>query len=420
MKRSRAGVLLLAIASTSQAHSADVAARHAAVESLKVCEAYGQGFIALPGTDTCLSISGYVRFSMGGGNESRDWAAAHYPSLTNARRYDTLGTQTRLRLNIDARSMTDIGLLRGYASVLAQTWSHDAQRIEAEKAFIQFGGWLAGRQTSSFDFFSGYATGLTFDADVHDDTVNQLSYTRLLGDGLTATLGIEDPTFAGRYDAHLTPVSGANDILYGGVKVPDVVGNINLTGKWGSAQAMAVLHRDNGSVSGNDGGWGEAVAAGLRLNAPALGQKDEVSVQAAYGKGAARYVSGEFGAATPMRLRGTTEPPLVYDMSESGAQSRAWAVIAGIRHYVSPTVRADFDASYASYDAGASNIVFTPDGETLERDLKQTTARGSVTWMPARNLSLSSAVSYRHTAFANPNLTGWNSWMVSMRAERTF
>ncbi len=32
------------------------------VEYVKICDTYGKGYFYIPGTDTCLKLSGYVRF----------------------------------------------------------------------------------------------------------------------------------------------------------------------------------------------------------------------------------------------------------------------------------------------------------------------------------------------------------------------
>ena len=52
-----------ALAAVSGAHAADaiVAAEPEPMEYVRVCDAFGTGYFYIPGTETCLSISGYVR-----------------------------------------------------------------------------------------------------------------------------------------------------------------------------------------------------------------------------------------------------------------------------------------------------------------------------------------------------------------------
>lgn len=56
-----AGVAALAASSVAQA--ADLPAAEP-VEYVRICDAYGVGFFFIPGTDTCLRISGLVRMDI--------------------------------------------------------------------------------------------------------------------------------------------------------------------------------------------------------------------------------------------------------------------------------------------------------------------------------------------------------------------
>src|SRR5437763_7374851 len=49
---------LVAVAS---AQAADLPVKAKAVEYVKICTLYGEGFFYIPGTDTCLKIGGWVR-----------------------------------------------------------------------------------------------------------------------------------------------------------------------------------------------------------------------------------------------------------------------------------------------------------------------------------------------------------------------
>ena len=45
----------------SGAHAADLPVKAKAVEYVKACSLYGAGFYYIPGTDTCIKLSGYLR-----------------------------------------------------------------------------------------------------------------------------------------------------------------------------------------------------------------------------------------------------------------------------------------------------------------------------------------------------------------------
>src|SRR5919106_358021 len=51
------------LAAVAGAQAADLPVRKAApVEYVRVCSAYGVGFFYIPGTETCLRVSGFARF----------------------------------------------------------------------------------------------------------------------------------------------------------------------------------------------------------------------------------------------------------------------------------------------------------------------------------------------------------------------
>ncbi len=60
-----------ALVAVSGARAADavVVAEPEPVEYVRVCDAYGAGFFYIPGTETCLKISGYVRYDAQGGDD---------------------------------------------------------------------------------------------------------------------------------------------------------------------------------------------------------------------------------------------------------------------------------------------------------------------------------------------------------------
>jgi len=118
------------------AYAADLPgdAAPAAVDYVKVCDAFGAGFFYIPGTDTCLDISGRVR----GGISFKDTATTDFQlSFTNA-----------ARVQFDARSATDLGTLRTFAEFSME----DADRgVKVNNAFIQLGYVTVGRQDDVAD-----------------------------------------------------------------------------------------------------------------------------------------------------------------------------------------------------------------------------------------------------------------------------
>ena len=67
--------------------------------------------------------------------------------------------------------------------------------MNTDKAFVQFAGFTAGRASSFFDFYAHdfEFAGATAGSDLA--STNLLAYTATLGNGFSATLSVEDPTF---------------------------------------------------------------------------------------------------------------------------------------------------------------------------------------------------------------------------------
>ncbi len=94
-----------AFAAVGAAHAADLPVKKAVpIEYVRVCGAYGAGFFYIPGTDTCLRISGRARFEGG-------YMTSYSRQGTSG---DTSGYQGRMRINLDARTQTAYGTLRAF------------------------------------------------------------------------------------------------------------------------------------------------------------------------------------------------------------------------------------------------------------------------------------------------------------------
>ncbi len=75
-------VAAMAAVSGAQAADAIVAAEPEPVEYVKVCDAFGKGYFYIPGTETCLKLSGYVRTQL----NSRMTATASTARATTTQR----------------------------------------------------------------------------------------------------------------------------------------------------------------------------------------------------------------------------------------------------------------------------------------------------------------------------------------------
>ncbi|SEO84139.1 Porin subfamily protein [Methylobacterium sp. ap11] len=330
------------------AHAADLPIKKAApVEYVRVCSTHGAGFFYIPGTDTCLRVSGRARFQ-----------ATYLQAYSRAG--DLTGYQGLGRLNLDARTATGYGTLRafvrfdlaygtgpflasgtqrlagtGFPGQGVDTFGRSITTVNVDKAFIQFAGFTAGRAASFFDF---YAHDLEFVASSLGSDIsstNLLAYTATFGNGFSATLSVEDPllrktpifgsgTAGGNFvnyqvftagAGNFAPVLGTNafgqpviadyDVVQR-QRMPDFVGALRYDAAWGSAQVSAAVHElntGNASQVRSFGGfstvggvaprptteYGWAVQGGLKINLPFIAAGDLLYLQGSYGEGALRY-----------------------------------------------------------------------------------------------------------------------------------
>ncbi|KAB1071533.1 porin [Methylobacterium planeticum] len=350
------------------AQAADLPVKKAIpVEYVRVCSAYGAGFFYIPGTDTCLRVSGRARFEAG-----------YVPGYNrNANTGDTTQYRGLARFNLDARTQTAYGTLRAFTrlEVASRTGQHMTsgtqqrfanafpalgpdtfgraqQYVNVDKAFVQFAGLTAGRASSFFDFYAHdfEMIALTGGSDV--PSTNLLAYTAKFGDGFSATISMEDPTFrfqpiyssasnsvignTSGFNVFTASSSFAPVAIFNAAgqvtglqfldatqknRTPDFVGVLRYDAAWGSAQLSAAVHEINmGSATGSPlafttlpGGaatpvavtgtavavprvsnaYGFGVQGGVKLNLPFIAPGDTLYLQGAYADGAMSY-SGFF------------------------------------------------------------------------------------------------------------------------------
>src|SRR5690606_38714365 len=187
-----------ALVAVSGARAADavVIAEPEPMEYVRICDTYGVGFYYIPGTETCLKVSGYIRYDIGvgvAGNldvaDKQDWFNGEYDLN------DTYDKRARFALRVDARSETELGTLRAYAQVNFN-WDvfvdeYDFTNTETYAklnfAFIELGGFRVGLTESMFSTFTGYSSGVSNDGIVPYGPfeTHQISYTYTGGNGFT-------------------------------------------------------------------------------------------------------------------------------------------------------------------------------------------------------------------------------------------
>ena len=383
-----------ALVATGGAQAADLPVKAQPTQYVKICSLYGAGFYYVPGTDMCLKIGGWVRaeYAYGdNGNFAWGWANGN----VNNRTTNNSTWRARGYITADARNQTEYGTVRGYLAVGLSTnntgFDGAANTFSANRAFIQWAGFTFGLSQSFFDFYSSPSTSYwgSFPAsDTGDGGWMVAGYTAQFGNGFSGTIAAEmrrttqianmnglGATFLGGGSSSIG--AGAFPGAYGGFQAPDIVGNLRVDQAWGSAQIMGALHQVNATYyAGSDAvtsghpadKLGFAIGAGIKLNAPMIGQGDYLQAQVNYAEGALRYifqtpnsnwgkVSGSsvgFGVLTDAVVAGSF-PTTATDLN----LTTAWNVNVAYEHFWNPQWRTSLYGGYAavSYSASGNGIV---------------------------------------------------------------
>ncbi|MGU3360212.1 porin [Methylobacterium sp. M6A4_1b] len=341
-------------AAVAGAQAADLPVKKAVpIEYVRVCSAYGAGFFYIPGTDTCIRLSGRARLDVG-------YQPTRSRGVTvGGSQGDTTGYIGLARINVDARTQTAYGTLRAFVrlqfasrtgavggfrsgtqerigNAFAATGQDQIGRVQqfvnTDKAFIQFAGLTAGRASSFFDFYAHdfELAGASLNSDLQ--STNLIAYTSKLGDsGLSATISMEDPSFrrntilaSGAVSANGAPYpvfagfNAAGAATFQDIDVqqrnrmPDFVGVLRYDAAWGSAQLSAAVKEVNtgnalattgtanqaaaaafaglGAVTQRPASeYGWAIQGGVKVNMPFIAPGDTLYLQGAYGEGASLY-----------------------------------------------------------------------------------------------------------------------------------
>lgn len=333
----------------ASAQAADLPTRKAApVEYVRICDAYGAGFFYIPGTETCLQLSGLVRAEYFWGTTKNNGVPG---AVRSARSLDSIGVFARGRLNVDARTQTSWGTLRSYFRYEMQRntgkYGHgDMSRLYY--GFIQFAGITAGRAQSFFDFYANAWNYGTLRGS--DTSLNLLAYTATFGGGFSATLSLEDPSVRSWGVQGVATTTGA--------KYLDVVGALRVDQGWGSAQLSGAWGRRTTYLSAAVGAthkdydiW--AIQGGVKFNLPMLAAGDTLYLQAAYAKGASGYLGGLPRVRNGFRGAYADAYSYVTPTGYSVAINKGWAATAAFMHYWSPSLRSTLFGSYLSVDYGS-------------------------------------------------------------------
>jgi len=370
----------------SGAQAADLPVKAKAVEYVRICSLYGAGFFYIPGTDTCIKLGGYLRIDTtfnGSIYDQPAWSA----DLGQHNRYtDYFATRSRMALTVDTRTATEYGVVRTFAqgdfqfstqqgsnlSTNPNTFTNSPSTgtnsgllngvgegyVAVEYVFLQFAGFTFGKSSSAYASpWNGYpGNNSSFLLGGHDTVtgVNNIQYTFQFGNGVSASIGLDDPTVFNRTAVwNLSTGIGAlgtGGNAYAGVHSPDVVGNIRVDQAWGLFQISGAAHEVSGSynilntvgapagavgvaaaaptalseISGHpETKWGGSVMAALQIKNIPTGAGDDIKFDATYAVGDTKNVISTSSASPSFSMFGGTSAAGAYQSVGLGATSDA-------------------------------------------------------------------------------------------------
>jgi hypothetical protein len=464
----------------SGAQAADLPVKAKAVEYVRICSLYGAGFYYIPGTDTCIKLSGYLRTDVLVNTNSDASGNTSGAGGAQNRFTDAYLWRARQDLSIDTRTATEYGVVRTFAD-LTFSWTDDnyagngagataygpigsgtslvatpnnatsggvaGGTLGMYYAFIQFAGFTMGKAVSPFSAPWQNYPGNNFDGLVGGGGtvtgVNQFVYTAQFGNGVSATVGVQDQT--AYYQAGVNNLSagglfGASD--YANTVAPDIIGVVSIDQAWGTLQFSAAGHDNHAAYYGSgtlpfsgtefaghpDDKWGWAVQAALSIKNIPTGAGDVINIQGVYTNGATRYNIQDLSIAGAVAYFGGTSVPGAYQSLGLGTAvdsvfatgtsqqlTSTWGMRGAFNHNWNPYWSSALYGAYAGimYNGTAKSLICgtTPGFTTLGFGLGsganagitkcdpnyQIGQLGFITrWTPVKNLTFSGDFTWTH------------------------
>jgi hypothetical protein len=404
-----------------------------AAEYVKVCQVGSIAGFIIPGSDTCLKISGYVNAQIAGGNVSDERQiqvlnSVGFEAITKAAKYvSDIGFSTRGQVNFDAVTNTAMGPLLAHIEIQSNSgtgFDPLGNGAVLNAGYVQWAGITAGKHGSFYDYLAGGDTWKDFFSPDHSGTpINLLAYTASFGGGFSATLSLEQnesvgnvnipwaSTLAGVVTAHGTDAASGTPL---GVRAPDIIAALDVTQSWGGAHLAGVAHNirvEDSDLDNDLNTWGYGVIGGVTFNLPMLSAGSKIAFQGAYAHGAIGYSGagspawGEQDNGFNTNGNGTLFPTAdAINSSDDGwTLSNAWSAAAQLTWKVSPNFEIDPEIAYASVDYGSAASSYW----WMSQKATAWWVGAVFDWSPVKNLDFALDAVYESSHQSTP--IGWTT-----------
>lgn len=465
----------LALAGTL-ASAADLPSRKAGpVSYVKICDAYGNGFFTMPGSQTCIKIGGYVRFEVQytPGQKMYNVATGAISQVAGAQ--DTTGMEVRGQIRLDARTPTEWGTARTYIQMrgtnadgvrkvsvpgnfgTSYSAATPGTSLNMEKAMVQWAGFsfgLIGNEWNNWP--SGTVVSWIGDMPAGwSNGVKGLNYTKSLGGGFSVILEIDD-----RFDAaHDQNTIVTNPLLLGPTTAVSTaasrlntefnyLGMLDWQQSWGSSRVGAMFGNNSttnalfptgaGStpLAGVKTYLGWAVNGSLQIKLPMIAPGDEFWVNGAYGVGMLGYVTGDslnsLTGDSPNRrvIGGVMNNPsnlMATSINSAGLptawkQTTSWELQALFTHYWDPKWRTNVELGYtwagapAALNPATSTVAGLAALNTQLGSSSVTVLKGNLIFSPIKDMDIGAEVGYGwlRTTIQNPTAAFVNAGLPGL------
>ena len=422
------------------AQAADLPVKAAPVQYVKICTLYGDGFYYIPGSDTCIRLSGYVRADYG-----YNVTGARTPNYTGAsgaqdRTVSNYSTRHRGSFSVDTRTQTEYGTLRTFQTFHLQN-ENTTELTNIARAFIQWGGFTFGRTVSFTDHeatLGDFGFRSLFQGQQESSTgangTNQIAYTWQLGNGITFNVGADER----RVRSVVNGAIGGSTITQGldptsfrnGNNHPNPWVALRISQAWGRASAAVIANHNEasyftGPFAGTgcvapqtnttlcrfpDDKWGWAWISGAEIKLDMLSPGSRIGAFFNYGIGATAYAGGNnlaspglYGSGNTIAFGAVSDATFINGSSIE--QTTAWTVGGGFEYFWTRNFSSTIYGAYTEvrynntvinnrWFCQGTNTVFAGSGGICDPGFKYFSVGTHHDWFPLPGLRFAVDVMY--------------------------
>ncbi|WP_373236162.1 porin, partial [Cohaesibacter celericrescens] len=375
------------------------------VDYVRVCDAYGAGYFFIPGTDTCLKISGEVLLKV--------HTNGFHQNLARSQHLYDFDTETNLTFT--AREETEMGTLSAVIELddIGETTGGSGTAID--KAYLQLGGFYAGLTDSLIEFNGGQAYD---DFDTSHGDLNAIGYKMDLGNGVTAAIALEEYAIGISQTVAGSAITGFIDDGAGGGTAGDGIQNGGEVSITSPTTTVYTVGRSAPSLAASlavEQGWGSvAVGASLfqvRYADPTISTDYGYTIGGDASFNVMEALTLTMGAGYSLGA----PAPVGSVAAAAGTLNSSWEVSGGLVYAFADNFDFKVGAGYYSFN----------DRTAVNNDLNRWGVSVGALYTPIKNLEIEGKVGYQKVDFsntytANTGIRDWDDVAAELTIKRTF